>query len=119
MKAISIFLQVVLVALGIATVTAFLAEPSFSASKYLFFGLGLTSILWWVAINLYKQTAPNIYLPKAAIFFGALLSLSSIFYLLSVLAGQNVNLSLLQILAGLVGGVLIIRHGKYHQTLNK
>tara|TARA_R110000772_G_scaffold170799_1_gene282744 strand:- start:2003 stop:2407 length:405 start_codon:yes stop_codon:yes gene_type:complete len=119
MKTISIFIQVILSILGLATIGAFLANPSIYTSGFLLFGLGVTAILWWVAINLYRHAKPTDYLPKVAIYSGALLSSVSLFNLLAAYFGQQTNLSLIQVIAGCIGGVLIIRVGIKHQTLNK
>lgn len=110
MKAISIIIQIVLSILGLATIGAFLAARGIYSSGVLLFGLGMTAILWWVAINLYKQIAPSTYLPKVAIYTGAFLSSNSAFYLLAAYAGQATNLSSVQILAGLIGGFLIMKN---------
>ena len=119
MKSISIFLQAILSILGLATIGAFLANPNIYASGLLLFGLGVTAILWWVAINLYRHAKPTDYLPKLAIYSGALLSSVSLFNLIAAYSGQHINLSLIQVVAGCVGGVLIIRVGIKNQTLNK
>lgn len=119
MKAISTFLQLVLSIFGLAIIVVFVAKPSFYSAGYLLFGLGLIAVLWWIAIKLYIQAAPNTYLPKVVIYSGVLLSGISFYHLLVAYAGQEISLSLVKIICGIIGGFAIMRIGMHHQALNK
>lgn len=121
MKTISILLQVILFILGVATIGAFLAKPSISAYEggLLLFGLGVTAILWWACINLYKQAELNLYLPKVMIFSGALLLGYSAMNLLFLHSGHIASVSFVQLYCSLIAGWVSIRIGRRYQRLNK
>jgi uncharacterized membrane protein len=106
MKFISILIQLVL--LGFVLILALIAatKPRALGAEFVFLALIIT-ILWFLAINLYKRNNPEVYLPKFLSAFGLLMSIISFYYLAAKLLGENVPLATWHIFLVAIGGLLV------------
>ena len=103
----------------VATALALLNSFAVQSLGIAIFGVGVIAITWWVTVHLVNKTPINYYLPKVAIFSGYLLSFAGLFHILGFFYGAQVQITLIQALAALIGGILIVRIGKKPEILNK
>lgn len=119
MKLIIYTIRIILLLFAVAIALVLKNSFAFQSLGIATFGIGVIAIIWWVTVHLGKDTPPNYYLPKVLIFSGYLLSFVGLFHIFSFFYGAQMQISLIQALGALIGGVLIIRIGNKPEILNQ